>query len=618
MFAGVCSLLALSTLPGQADGLTLAAAEEAAFRETVLQVSPSVVRIETVGGLDKLGGVQLNTGATTGTVVAPGRVLSSAFNFVGDPSAIFVTLEDGRRVAAERIATDEVRQLVLLRVPEAADLPPITPAELRTANVGDWTLALGRTYSQPIPNVSIGLLSARSRLWGLAIQTDAKVSPTNYGGPLVNLDGETLGILVPLSPQESGRTAGIEWYDSGIGFAIPVDAALTAAKQLEEGEDLKRGLAGIAIAGSGLVGEPATIARLHPSGPADEAGLDKGDRVIRIDDRPIESVGDFKRAMTGRYAGQTVRVAISGDDGERTAELQLVDTLPEYQIPQLGVVTDGAAIVRIVADDTAASGKIEPGDRVIAIGQQEVGTTVEAIDAVADLRVGEPVSIRIVRDGRETTVDLTPGPLATSLPKELAVPALDADRQDDRGRVTGSADGADLEWAAYLPERAAQEEPAGLLLWLAGGNPIADYRADCEIRNIALLVPRSVRPTGGFAPDEADDLLAAVRTIQRRLPIDPARIAVYAEGGSSIVAVALAEDTGSPITGILLSKPRLQRRPEPSNNVRRLLWALVESDDRISKALTSALQDGSHPLTRLSADASPEEIVRWVDWMGRF
>ena len=73
------------------------------------------------------------------------------------------------------------------------------------------------------PNVSVGIVSALDRIWGKAIQTDAKISPNNYGGPLVDIAGRVLGVLVPMSPDGSGEVAGVEWYDSGIGFAVPLE-----------------------------------------------------------------------------------------------------------------------------------------------------------------------------------------------------------------------------------------------------------------------------------------------------------------------------------------------------------------------------------------------------------
>ncbi len=205
----------------QEDDLNLL--EEQAFRAAVQRVAPSVVQIETLGGLERVGEVLIGSGPTTGLIVDEGGyVLSSAFNFIQKPTSILVTLPSGKRATAEIVARDNSRMLVLLKVTtdEKLPVPEFVPRE--ELQVGQWTLAVGRTFSTNQPNVSTGVLSAVNRIWGRAIQTDARISPTNYGGPLIDIRGRVLGVLAPLSPQQQGEVAGAEWYDSGIGFAVPV------------------------------------------------------------------------------------------------------------------------------------------------------------------------------------------------------------------------------------------------------------------------------------------------------------------------------------------------------------------------------------------------------------
>ena len=113
--------------------------------------------------------------------------------------------------------------------------------------------------------MSVGVLSATGRIWGKALQTDAAVSPNNYGGPLVDLRGRVLGVLVPLSPQSADEMAGYEWYDSGIGFAVPAEHVLSILPRLKQGRDLYTGLAGVSLRpGELLLGE-ATIAACRAS-----------------------------------------------------------------------------------------------------------------------------------------------------------------------------------------------------------------------------------------------------------------------------------------------------------------------------------------------------------------
>src|SRR4029079_14702337 len=105
------------------------------------------------------------------------------------------------------------RQLVLLKVNVDAKLPVPEVAPRRDIRVGQWAIALGRTYESTSPNLSIGVISAVDRVWSKAIQTDAKISPSNYGGPLVDISGRVMGVLAPLTPESSSEIAGVDWYD---------------------------------------------------------------------------------------------------------------------------------------------------------------------------------------------------------------------------------------------------------------------------------------------------------------------------------------------------------------------------------------------------------------------
>jgi serine protease Do len=180
--------------------------EEQAIRAAVAAVAPSVVRIETIGGLERVGQVLVGTGPTSGLVVSDdGFILSSAFNFIQQPTSILVALPGGQRAAAKIVARDHARMLVLLKVSTQSKLPVPTAVPRSEMSVGQWSIAVGRTYDQPEPNLSVGVISATNRVWGKAIQTDAKISPSNYGGPLIDIQGRVLGVLVPLSPQSKAQ-----------------------------------------------------------------------------------------------------------------------------------------------------------------------------------------------------------------------------------------------------------------------------------------------------------------------------------------------------------------------------------------------------------------------------
>src|SRR5438067_6584986 len=121
------------------------------------------------------------------------------------------------------------------------NLPVPVMVPKKELKVGQWAIALGRTLDlkqkkDTPPSISIGIVSALNRIWGKALQTDAKVSPVNYGGPLVDIQGRVQGILIPASQRKEGETAGFEWYDSGIGFAVPMEDVLAMLPRLKEGK----------------------------------------------------------------------------------------------------------------------------------------------------------------------------------------------------------------------------------------------------------------------------------------------------------------------------------------------------------------------------------------------
>ena len=222
LFAIIVALAVISPVAAFAD----AEAELTdAIRAAAAEAAPSVLRIETFGGLEKVGDVLVGSGPSTGLVLSEdGFVLCSAYSFAQQPTSVLVTLPSGKRAAAKIVARDNSRMLVLLKVNTDEALTPPQLVARNEMQVGQTAIAMGRTFDAKTPNLSVGILSATHRIWGKAIQTDAKISPSNYGGPLIDLRGRVLGILVPMSPQGEGALAGAEWYDSGIGFAVPLAA----------------------------------------------------------------------------------------------------------------------------------------------------------------------------------------------------------------------------------------------------------------------------------------------------------------------------------------------------------------------------------------------------------
>lgn len=347
-----------SATPGNSatDPLAVKRLEQALFRQAMQRVAPSVVTIETIGGTQPVeqpspgppapregrgpgrrpGGPRppqpqarpefiIADGPTTGLIWSKqGHILTSAFNFVREPSVITVVLPDGRRFVGELLARDEVRRLAMLKI-EADDLPvPTWVDDAQALRVGQWALALGRGFGGRDPSMSAGIISGLNRKSGLAIQTDAKLSPANFGGPLIDLEGRVIGLCVPMG-MGSGLLAGVEWYDSGIGFAIPHGQAFSSARDLAVGHNLRRGLLGLRVDPRFRRG--VRVAGMGVPSPAQRAGLADGDVIVAIDGKPVREYAELQRIMAARLAGEKVVLRIKR--GEEQLDLTLVLAVPE-------------------------------------------------------------------------------------------------------------------------------------------------------------------------------------------------------------------------------------------------------------------------------------------------
>ena len=529
----------------------MTALEEQACREAAAFAEPSIVRIETVGGLDLVGNLLTGTGPTTGVVVsADGYIITSSFNFVSQPSSVLVTLPDGRRYPANVIATDDWKMLTLLKI-EEDDLLPIESTEKGELRVGQWGIALGRTYDSEFPSLSVGIISALERIWGKAVQTDAKVSPVNYGGPLVDLQGRAIGILVPLSPQASGETAGVEWYDGGIGFAIPMQDVYAALPRMQSGEALKRGLMGIQFSDMSALATEARIDRVRPVSPADEAGLEVGDVIVGADGRTIRRVSDMQSVLGTKYADDELTLAIRRDEETFEITLTLAAELIPYESPWLGILpargmvmtpAAGAEVRYVFPDSPAEATGLLRGDVIISAADREILDHATLLDTVSRLFPGDEMALTIERDGSEQQLMLTLSTIPDSIPGDLPtvsipVPNEITDPPDpETGRFTTTLPGSEQEYWAYVPEQYNADYEYGLVVWLHPGGDTMEaeimrlWQTECNRRGLILAGPKAAA-ISGWTPGESEFVGAVIEQMTATYTIDPTRVVLHGQGG---------------------------------------------------------------------------------------
>lgn len=296
-----------------------------ATRFAVERVAPCVVQLRPLGAepdqQGRRGGI-----VSSGLLLpgAEGWVLTASYGFSPRPQAVVVGFQDRSRGGAETIATDEVLGITLLRLEPSARRES---ANLRFAtevpNVGQTVLALGRARDAGSVNLSRGVVSAVGRLGVGAIQVDASVSRTNYGGPLVALDGAVLGLLSPL-PTIGLAAPSVEFEDAGIGFAIPLELALHSVEKLKQGKDLRRGWFPLKLDADHPYRGTPRVAEVAANSP-----LKQGDVVLSIDGVPTASLTGALAVQQRQHAGGSVLFGVERDGSSLEVRVELSDS--EFQ-----------------------------------------------------------------------------------------------------------------------------------------------------------------------------------------------------------------------------------------------------------------------------------------------
>lgn len=640
----------LAACHGSARADDLTDLEQKAFREAVAKVARSVVQIETIGGLERAESSLLGTGPTTGLVVeADGYIVSSAFNFLSRPASILVRLPDGTRKAAKLVATDHHRMIVLLKIEPAGPLPVPEIAAEKDLRVGQWTIAVGRVFDAESPNLSVGILSAVGRLWGKAVQTDAAVSPNNYGGPLIDLHGRVIGVLAPLSPQSEAELAGVEWYDSGIGFAVVADRLPVILPRLKKGAELYRGLLGIVLRGGELPEPTAVIQSVHPRSPAEKAGLKPGDRITAMDGRDVATALDFRKNLTEHYAGDSVRVRVDrkGEKIERT--LELVSELPPFEPPWLGILPTrpeagkpselGVVVRHVFASGPAARAKILAGDRITAIGGQKTPDRDSLVRELYRTSLDSARKLELARDGQTVAVEVQPDKFPQTLSADH-VPPIKLVKKPEQpvGVKTGVFSWRVQElpntiWAC-VPDSAANA-PSGLFVWLAGaGKEDAEKWAKrweplCERYGFIAIVP-SPNDLIRWQSQEWRTLGRIVQQAGEEYDLDAARIAIGGQESGGAAAVEAALRLRKVIRGCAVWNVSLPDKV-PTNAPETPVQFLVCRGEKHPLAATidagvARLRKSGFPVvlgktplrTIAPTESELEDLARWLDLLDQF
>jgi serine protease Do len=366
------------------------------------------------------GDLRRVNGMGTGVIIDGRGYVVTNYHVVEGVKRIEVTLASGRTVAGRLVSHDPRTDLAVLKIDSEEPLPVIRVGTSSDLMIGETVLALGNAFGYE-HTVTRGIVSAvhrnvevsRTQRYEDLIQTDAAINPGNSGGPLLNIDGEMIGVNVAVR-------AGAQ----GIGFAIPIDRVLQVVTELMSVERVARTWHGIVVrrqAGDAGV----VVETVHGESPAECCGVKAGDVITRIGDLHVASQLDVERALLGHKAGERVPVMVVRATGEERIELPLaearprkltleercwqqlgirVQTVPAVKVQKLQSRYRGGLLVSEVRSDGPAAGQgIREGDILVGLHVWET-IAPDNISYVLDKAEEEslgPIKFYVLR-GRET------------------------------------------------------------------------------------------------------------------------------------------------------------------------------------------------------------------------
>jgi serine protease Do len=438
-----------------------------AVKQAIAAVGPAVVRVDVTATVDTssllndpffqqyLGTPQTEEteGVGSGFVIAYGvekYVLTNA-HVVADADSIHIVDPDGRSWDAEVIGSDDVVDAAVLRIHgDATLLATATLGDSDTVETGDWAIAIGNPLGLSY-SVTLGIVSATGRdiskpdsagTFYDMIQTDAAINPGNSGGPLVNSLGQVVGINTMIT-----RSTGSGVTVEGINFAVPINSVKAILTQLVEQGKVERGWLGVGIgditaesaeaAGVDPSTKGALVTRVFSGDPADAAGIQAKDVIVRVGDETITEASDVSQIVGALAAGATVEIeflrggqshVVDVTLGIRPSEADLVDysgpasatestssaalgmtvgSISDVVASQLGLnSTKGVVIMEIVQGGRADQAGLNTGDVILGVNQQAVDSLDAWTAAIAALQVGQQMTLTVFRSGRVGFVTL--------------------------------------------------------------------------------------------------------------------------------------------------------------------------------------------------------------------
>jgi serine protease Do len=345
---------------------------------------------------------------------------------------IKVKFSDGKEYEAEVIGRDPKTDLALIKIQSDEPLEALVLGDSEKLEVGEWVVAIGNPFGLG-NTVTAGIVSAKYRQIGAGsydnfIQTDASINPGNSGGPLLNTSGEVVGINTAIFSQSGGNI--------GIGFAVPVNMAKDLLPQLKKGR-VVRGWLGVMVQKItpelkeklNLKDERgALVADVTKEGPAEKAGIERGDVIVSFDGKEIKEMRDLPFAVASTPVDKKVNVEVIRKGKKQRFEVSIGELKDEQEAavlteapPRLGMTVEeltpelaknlgltersGIVVVQVEDDSPAATAGLRPGDVILEIDQSPVNNVDDFNSKIEKYKKGDTILVLAKRRG--ATVFLT-------------------------------------------------------------------------------------------------------------------------------------------------------------------------------------------------------------------
>jgi serine protease Do len=461
------------------QGVAEARSLSLAFRDAAKSALPAIVSIQTKGKTIPVGGQEANPedpfegspfgdlfkrdpglreffrrgqpqqrmpahGMGSGFIIDASGIIMTNNHVVADAETVKVRLHDGREFIATDIKTDPRTDVAILRNQAEGKLPTLPMGNSDAAEIGDWVLAIGSPFGLDA-TVTAGIISAKGRGMHITeredfLQTDAAINPGNSGGPLVNLNGEVIGMNTAISTRSGG-------YD-GVGFAVPINLAHWVAEQLIERGAVTRAYLGVTIQpiDSELskqfgvpVGKGALVTDVRPDSPAAAANLEPGDLILKFNGKEIHGPRDLQGVVERLKVGSKSPMQIVRDGKNMTIDVTAQEMPKNYSLasngfgpsnrsvpdspkgdgfPELGIEIEaakpevlqklgypdnvtGVLVTEVKPDSPAAAAGLREGLLISKVGTHKIASPADLKEALktVSLEKGILVLVRTPRGG---------------------------------------------------------------------------------------------------------------------------------------------------------------------------------------------------------------------------